>query len=299
MLRAIRSGHGASLVELVVALALAGLIALAVHGVLLESQRVHGRQAGWVGVNSTLRLAAALVSLELAGLDAGDTVSSDLLELAPRQLTYRALRSTAFLCRPPEPTGAGFWRLVVAAEPHFGSRLPDPERDSLLIYAEADPGTADDNHWARADLVGVWASAACPGRGRGYVLTVRGVRPPDALTRLGQGAPVAALELAQLRSYRDRYGDWWLGSSRLRKSGGWGGTQPVLGPLVRGGILFTYYDQAGAETALPMAVARIGIGIAARSGPAAHQPDTVVPGDSITLLVALRNNPRPDQRDPP
>ena len=299
MLRACGSGRGASLVELVVSLALAGLIAVAVHGVVLEAQRVHGRQAGWVGVNSTLRLAAALVSLELAGLDAGDTVSSDLIELAPREITYRALRATAFLCRPPQPIGAGSWRLVVAAEPRFGQRLPDPERDSLLIYAEADPGTPDDNHWARADLLSVWAGDACPGRGPGHELTVRGVRPRDALTQVAQGAPVVALELARLRSYRDRHGDWWLGSRRMRKSGGWSGTQPVLGPLVPGGIRFTYYDLAGTETAVPTAVARIGIGIAARRGPGAPRPDWVAPGDSITLLVALRNNPRPDRRDPP
>ncbi len=299
MLRAHGSGRGASLVELLVSLALAGLIAVAVHGVMLESQRVHGRQVGWVEVNSTLRLAAALVSLELAGLDAGDTVSSDLIELGPREITYRALRSTAFLCRPPDPIGVGSGRLVVAAEPRFGSRLADPERDSLLMYAEADPATARDNHWAHADLVSVRASDACPGRGPGYELTVRGVRPPDALAHLGQGAPVAAVELAQLRSYRDRHGDWWLGSRRMRKSGGWSGTQPVLGPLVPGGIRFTYYDRAGAETAVPTAVARIGIGIAAHRGPGARQPDSVAPGDSITILVALRNNPRPDRRDPP
>jgi hypothetical protein len=284
-------------VELLVSLALAGVVVVAVHGVMLESQRVHGRQAGWVEVNSTLRLAAALVSLELAGLDAGDTASSDLIELAPHEVTYRALRSTTFLCRPPEPIGPGSWHLVVAAEPRFGPRLPEPERDLLRIYAEADRATARDNYWARADLESVWASAACPGGGQGYELTVRNVRPPAALGGVERGAPVAALELSQLRSYRDRHGDWWLGSRRKRRSGGWSGTQPVLGPLVPGGIRFTYRDQGGAQTAEPNAVARIGIAIVARRASGTPQPDSVAPGDSITLLVALRNNPRPDRQD--
>jgi len=152
--------RGLSLVELITALALAALVAAAAVRAVLSANRGYRAHAHRIERRSTLRTAAAVLALELAGISTGDPAGDDLLELAPDAIAYRAVRSVHFLCRPPLPGGDGTVALVVAAEASYGLRAPDPARDSLLAWADSDHRSVADDRWLPGRLVAVTAGGA-------------------------------------------------------------------------------------------------------------------------------------------
>ena len=72
--------------------------------------------------------------------------------------------------------------------------------------------------------------------------------------------------------------------------------QPLVGPLIgSNGVTFSYYDTAGAVTAVPTQVAQIDIVLRARTVAPIRTAGTGVQAyriDSVVTRVALRNNPR-------
>lgn len=128
--------------------------------------------------------------------------------------------------------------------------------DSLLVYA--------DSEW-RPGMATSVSSAACPDSAQ---------------------TPVRAWEVVTYRSYRASDGAYYIG---VRDAGG---LQPVAGPLVPGGLLFSYGDSAGAPTAVARAITVIRIRIRMQSAePVTRRGVTALLGDSLSLWVTLRNNP--------
>lgn len=292
MLRSSRVGL--TLIELLVAVLLMGVVAASLQRLLHSMQRFSRYQEQRVHLNAGLRVAGAILPTELRGLDATGTAGSDILAMTDTAITYRAMRTLHFVCRPPTPTGRRAASFAVAATPRFGVRRLDPARDALLIFAEADPTTASDNYWVQADLsVGLTRGNACPGGAESLTLSVRNL-PTEALKDVRVGAPIRGYEVMRLASYRDARGDWWVGARGRGKARGWSRAQPVLGPLAQHGLRFSYWNSEGAAVASPSDVARIGITLIARTservrtraGATRHMFDT------IRTQVALRNNRR-------
>ena len=280
-----RRPRGATLPELLIALALLGIIAATVAGVLRRTQDAYRAQVLTIDRAQNLRVASAFLPAELRELDATD---GDIAVMAPTAITIRAPRQLAVLCQPPRPAGLpGVLALTVRDSPRYGMRDFNPRTDSLwVLRAGADSGDA----WALGSIAAV-SNDSCPGGRPGRRITVALMggppSPPDA--GLAAGAPVLGFETLTYRLYRSSEdGRWYVGQQVGAD------LQPVLGPVTRDGLAFTYFDSIGAVTDQPNRVSLVEVRVRAPTmEPVRSSAGRLgTPVDSVVLAVALRNNRR-------
>jgi hypothetical protein len=182
----------------------------------------------------------------------------------------------------------------------FGSREPNINTDTMLIYYDGDPITRADDFWARGTFNAIPnAPTTCPDpTPPGPQPAVRvnfslnllglGANVPNAIP---VGAPVRGYEHVVYQLYQPA-GDtsWYVGFQ-----GATGTMQPLIGPVLTNGLSFQYFDMNGNVTAIRTNVARIDITVRGRTAAAVRSSGdapraTVV--DSVVTSVALRNNRR-------
>jgi prepilin-type N-terminal cleavage/methylation domain-containing protein len=279
-----RGRRGLTMVELLVALALAGVVGSAVLRVLVTTQRLHWSHGQRAESQASARTAAALIPGEVQELDAA---AGDIVVMTSSSLTYKAMTGVYVLCTPPDP---GSRRVVLAADGWLPYRALDASLDSILVFADAATVTAGDDRWLHANVTHAAAGTSCPGGGASIDVDLDGVTTAE-LGMVTAGAPARTFRLAELRLYQDGTGDWWLGQRQHAKvERTWSATQPLVGPLSASGLALTYADSGGAPTANPLAVSWIGIAIEGRPFGAAGAPHRN-PVASVVTAVALRNNP--------
>jgi hypothetical protein len=278
-----------TLIELLVALVLTLIVLGTVYRLFLGHQRVYRRHVERVQLQANLRAALAMVPPELVELNTADTLDSDLITLGDTLVSYKAMRSLSFVCQPTLDGGTT-GSVTLSRNLTFGLRQLDGARDSLFLYAEPDSAARATDFWAHANVVGVTSGTDCPSGQPSYSVILDGIRPSGARGLVRVGAPARGYELVQLTSYRESYGDWWFGRRQFNKGSGWGRIQPILGPVVRGGLRFAYLNGAGARTAEPSDVASIAMTVVGRSS----RPVRAVTGeieylrDTLLTSVALR-----------
>lgn len=283
-----------TLVELIVALVLLGVVAAGIHTTLATNQRVYVAAAQRIDLQQNLRAAASVLPAELRQLDAAD---ADVSAMSPTSLTIRAPRQLGVLCVAPAGTGGAAVSVIVRQQPLLGAPPAFTAGDSLLLYYEGDPATRNDDTWLRGAVAAV-ARDDCPDPDRrrpGQRLTLRLEQtdgpPSEVVGGIPRGSPVRGFITATYAQYRSPAdGQWYLGQ---RVAGAT--IQPLVGPLVGpSGLTFTYYDSSGAPAAAPSAVREIEIRLRGRttrpvrgwSGRLAYAID------SFVTRVALRNNRR-------
>src|SRR5436190_18352309 len=165
--------RGFTLIELMIALVLLGLVSTAVYKVLVNNQRLYLAQTQTIDLQQNIRAAAAILPAEFRELDAAD---GDITAMGPDSIRMRAMRQLAFLCAtPPLGGGVGQITLIVRQTPIFGNRQTYSVNDSLLIFYEGDPSTRNDDSWVLGQVKTV-ATGLCPDSGvthPGYVLTLQ------------------------------------------------------------------------------------------------------------------------------
>jgi len=278
--------RGFSLIELLVALSITCIAVAAIGSTFVTGLRAHSRQIQLFHVRANLRIAMAALTRELRGLDAADPMGGDILEMNRSSLTYRAVRAAQFLCTPPSTSDLS---ITVWENPQIGLRQIEPGRDSLLLFAENNPSTSEDNIWRTAGLSGTTAGPFCPGNEPGIRLFLTGLSESE-LGEVHRGSPVIGFQVTRFLLYPDRNRDYWVGMRELRPGTGWTITQPVFGPVTRNGLRFDFLDSEGAATTEPKDVARIGVTVVAVGLGGAETRNPVL--DSLVLLFGLRNNPR-------
>ena len=237
-----------TLVEMVVALVLAGVVMGTLWRMLVEGRRFYRAQASAAEVQRALRDVGEVLAGELEPLDA---TAGDLVALGPDSLSVRAQRSIGFVCAPPDPASG---RVVVLDSLLFGYRAVDPARDRALVFSEGDPATPDDDAWLDFGVTSVSAAALCDGRA-GTGLTLQGATA--RLAGVAVGSPLRTYERVVYRSYRDDDGAWWLGQRAL-SGGAWAAISPVAGPLASGtGLACRGLDAAGNAAGTLAGVARV------------------------------------------
>jgi prepilin-type N-terminal cleavage/methylation domain-containing protein len=282
--------RGFTLVELVIAMVLFGIVGTALYQLLVNNQRLYQEQTQRVQVNESARAAISLLPGEVRELNAADTAGSDIVSMTPSSLTYKAMRGLYVLCQAPN-TGA--LQVTVDNTLFYGLRRVDPTQDSVLMFMENDPDTRTDDAWLHANVTSAVLGTACPGGTASLTLQLSGVSSGQ-LAGVTAGAPVRTFELAQVLVYADAAGDQWLGGRLYLKSAGtWSGTQPIVGPLSATGLQLAYYDAAGGVTATAASVARVGITVQSRSARAVTRTPTGFDYllQNLMTHVALRNNP--------
>jgi len=282
---------GFTLVELITALVLFGIVGTSIYQLLVNNQRVYRQQTARVDVNQSARSAISILPGEIRELSAGDPAGSDIVQMTASSLTYKAMRSLYFLCAAPN---TGTFEVILDGSTFFGLRPLDATRDSIFLFAEGDPSTRADDAWLHANVVSTTVGTACTGGAASLTVRLSGVTAAQ-LGNVESGAPIRGAEVVEVLLYADAAGDQWLGGRQYTKaSGTWTNTQPIVGPLAAGGLALTYYDTLGVVTAVPADVARIAITVQSQgsefvagtgsSGRALMMQD-------IMTQVALRNNP--------
>ncbi len=284
--------RGFTLMELLVGLVLVSAVGLSIYQLLTTNQRLYRQQAERVDLNSTLRGAVSILPSELREANARDSMESDLAAISSTAITYKAMRSLGVLCQPPV-SAAGTGTITLWRSMMYGMRGIDPTRDSILIFAERDPGTRLDNYWIHANVATGTVGTTCPGAAPSLILTLTNVYPSGGLAHALEGAPIRTFEMVQVLTYTDGLGDAWLGARQFVKGSGWSATQPVIGPLESGGLQFAFFDSLGVATTTPSEVARIGVTVAGMTQGLVRRGTSMERlVDTLGTHVALRNNTR-------
>lgn len=281
--------RGFTLVELMVGLLLLGIISVGIYRVLVKNQQLYVTQSQKIDVQQNLRAGSAILPSELREIDA---VDGDILGMGSDSITIRAFRVFSIACTPPVLGGSltGL-TLNVRQALTFGVRNFQ-SGDSILVYYEGDSTKRGDDTWARGVVTAGPAASTCPTDLKGsYLMTISlaaGTWTNTAGSML-KGAPVRAFETVTYRNTQASDGNYYLS---YRNSSG---LTPLVGPLERHGLAFSYYDSTGAVTATAANVKRIRIALNYQSAQPVRQANGSISNilQSDTIQVTLRNNARP------
>ena len=283
-----RYARGFTLIEILIALVLMGIVSTALYQLLVANQRLYRAQVESVSTNESARAAIAIVPGEIRELSAGN---GDVIAMNSTSFTYKSMQAVYVQCAAPN---TGSLEIILDRNTFFGLRAMSVTDDSVLIFAEGDTTTRGDDGWLSASVSSMTTGTACPGSRPSITVGLAGVTAAQLGTTQA-GAPVRTFRPMQILLYQDAAGDWWLGGRLYQKSGGtWGATQPVLGPLSPTGLALTYADSLGTATTNPLRVARVGITVQSQSSDRVYRSGST---GSVYLLqdlvtqVAVRNNP--------
>ncbi len=286
--------RGFTLVELLIAIVLLGIFATGIYKVILNNQRTFAAQTQRIDLQQNIRAAATILPGELREVDAGD---SDIVAMDTASITIRAMRQLAIICTPPILGVAGNLTLTVRQTPIFGDRQTFQVGDSLLIYWEGNPGTRADDSWLRAGVAAAPVNVACTDAlaqpGFQLVVTPRwGGAATNTVGGITNGSPVRRFEVVQYLAWQSPSDNLYYLGQQVN-----GSTQPLIGPLIgSNGLGFSYFDSTGAAATGNVAqVAMIGIKLRGRTSQMIRQaddPSLAYKYDSVSIRVAVRNNPR-------
>ena len=294
------SRRGFTMVELLIALVLLGLVSAALYRVLVNNQRLYMAQTQRIDLSQNIRAASNILPAEFRELDAAD---GDISAMSPTSISIRAMRWLSFVCVAPVLAGVnnGLQMTIrggqVGQPMFFGSRGINTATDSLLIYLDGDQTTRTDDYYVPAQLTAAPA-AICPAVGPvvaqpGTLVSYNGnfLAGTNKANAIPVGSPVRGFERVTYSLYQPP-GDtlWYIG---FQPAGG--SMQPLIGPILANGLTFSYFDANGNATGVRNQVARIDITVRARTVGAVRrggQAAAAVIVDSIATSVALRNNRR-------
>ena len=280
-----RTHRGFTLVELLLALVLMGLVTASIFSLLTNTQRLTRAQGERTSLQSTVRTGAIVVPSELRQLNVvpgGTVVQNDIIDMGSDKITYRAMRGIGFLCQAATTGEVRVW-----ASSWSGYRDPVAIRDGAYVFIENNPNKDSDDIWLPIAIIGVTSGNVCPGGKAGLKLTVSPLVP--GLTAAALETPVRTYEVMELKLY-EQNGDSWLGARSV--SAGEANVQPMLGPLRKGnGLVLEYFNAAGAVTGSKDQVRSLRVTIRGLSDQAVTtgtgSPKVV--GDSLVTRVVLRN----------
>lgn len=278
--------RGFTLVEVLIALVLMGIVSTALYQLLVANQRLYRAQVESVAINESAR---ATVSILPGGVREISAAEGDIINMSATSFTYKSMEALYLQCAAPN-TGA--LEILLDRRSFFGLRPISATDDSILIFAEGDSTTRGDDGWISAAVTSTTAGTACPGSSPSITVALAGVSGTQ-LAAVTDGAPVRTFQPIQVLLYQDGAGDWWLGGRLYQRSAGtWTATQPIVGPLSGSGLTLTYADATGATTNIATAVARVGVTVQSQSSEPVYRStgSTYLLQDLVTQ-VAVRNNP--------
>jgi prepilin-type N-terminal cleavage/methylation domain-containing protein len=284
--------RGFTLVELLVAITVFGIVSTAIYGLLVRTQRLSRTQAERAIMQGNVRTGLALITSELRELNVDTTNGlADIYSMSPTAIEYRGMRGLGFVCAVDDDeikVPQGTWN---------GYRDPDGSRDALLLFVENDPDKANDDGWTTRDFTASPSTCVVDGT----TLTAWEfdlgsiILDTDTLPMVTLGSPVRTFERMEIGAV-SADGNTWLGARSV--SGGEDDLSPVLGPLAAGGVDFEYWPGlvgTGSETSTLTAVRTIRLRlvgiteniVAAGAGTTAWQRAN----DTLITFIRLRNAP--------
>jgi hypothetical protein len=302
------SRHGLALVELVVALALAGVVGSAIAVTLTRQQALYRGASELHYARENVRDALEILSSDIRGMSVVDTVRLR----ADSALEFFATIGSSVVCQ----TTVGEIDLPADAdtEPFLsGFQVVPDSGDLAMVFTHALGAVG---LWQRYRITGVATrslASICPAASAFSSQPEVGAPPTGFVVTLAYpvseevkvGAPVRFIRRARYSLYRASDSHWYLGYRRCNAVGAssCGGIQPLSGPYRpyssdprASGLLFEYFGATGQQLdpqASPLALARVDI--TARS----ESVEQVLLGsrsnriaDSATVSIAVRNHAR-------
>lgn len=289
--------RGFTLVELLVALALFGIVSVGIYRVLVGNQRMYHAQTQRIELQQNIRAAVTILPAEFREIAATE---GDIYAMSATEIRMRAMRQLGVLCQEP-PLGGATSGLAIILYRDLFYGTPFAVGDSLLLYYEGDEGSRNDDSWVAAAVTGGPTGATCPDglSTPGIALTIA-ISPayPNAIQlnrprAIPRGGPIRGFQPVRYALYQSPADNlWYLGLEVPI-----GGTiQPLVGPLTgSGGLTLRYFNATAAVTAARDSVALIEFTVRGRTGDPVQGTGgggLHYPVDSITTQVALRNNRR-------
>jgi hypothetical protein len=289
--------QGASIIELMIALTIFGLVMTGVTGAIAEQTRFQAGAARVVSSQRSLRQISDLLPSELRALGTG---AGDIYAMNASSMDMRVTTGSSVVCTiaadrlsvtiPPLQLATGLaltsWRDVPSAG------------DSLFIFDEGASSARQDDAWRAYRLTVAPAVGACPTatgltKTAGEAAAGMKLSVPAALSAtIVAGAPIRIFRTARYALAAGPDGRWYLGYTECKPACG---TLDVVAGPVRPpsgqGLGFTYRDSLGAITATPANVAFVEL-LLRTEGPPAGERSRIRSGalsDSLRVSISVRN----------
>lgn len=281
--------RGYTVVELLIALIMAAVLCLGVLKVFVLDQRFTDALEQKVDIQQNLRTAMAMLPSELRQLNATD---GDIKGMAADSITIRAMRQLAIVCNLPGTGALPGSRTYIVRWPIYSGADFVANQDSVFVWNEGASGIRTDDGWYRGKVTAVSTVNCTDGAaGRQLTISLAAIAAPMVNVAGGTplGSPIRGFESVTYKVRQAADNRWYLNLANN------GGNQPIIGPLTGStGVVFTYFNSAGAATAVATQVAQIGMTIRSQSGRRVHLPGTATgfTSDSLSTRITLRNNPR-------
>jgi prepilin-type N-terminal cleavage/methylation domain-containing protein len=270
-----RRRRGMTLVEIMIALVLLGIISGVIMRVITRQQRFYQGVNQIMTQRGQLRQATSVVPVDLRSLS---SVGDDIKVATDSSMEFMVTVGTGIVCELP----AGGAQIVLPPDTlastqvltsWYGYGKPDPTVFAYEVYVYNDSNVVgnEEDRWQRFNLtasatrtdkcLASFTRVADLGKKR-YLLTLSSAtgEPNDPVTGgpLSQyievGAPVRIARRVKYALYQESDGKWYLGfANRMASTGTYDTMSPVSGPYdpygSASGLGFRYYDVDGNEIA--------------------------------------------------
>jgi prepilin-type N-terminal cleavage/methylation domain-containing protein len=298
--------RGLSLTELLVVIALAGLVGGTIVATITRQQRFYRGASELLYAREGVRDAMEVLATDVRAMSVADTVRL----AADSAIEFFTTIGTSVVCQ----IAGGDVGLPAAHSSgnSLSAFFTEPDTGDLALFHVDSAGASE--RWERRRISGFTPqslASSCPPTSRlsqqsdldagakGFVVTLIAPLGSD----VKPGAVVRFIRRARYSLYRASGGDWYLGYRRCNATGSsaCGAVQPVSGPYRAynrdpraTGLLFEYFDAIGQVLdvpAGPLALARVDVTARSESE---HQVIAGAPfarriSDSGTVSVAIRN----------
>jgi hypothetical protein len=292
-----RRRHGASIIELMIALTIFGLVMAGVTSAIVEQTRFQAGAARVVGSQRSLRHISDLLPSELRALGTG---AGDIYSMNASSIDLRVTTGSSVVCAVA-PGGMSVTIPPVqlaTAVPLTSWRDVPLAGDSVFIFDEGASAARNDDLWRAYRLTTAPAAGTCAtttGYTRSAAEAAAGMTLTVAtaiLVTTLAGAPIRFFRRAQYALATGTDGRWYLGYTEC--SPGCGTLDIVAGPVSAPssrGVGFTFLDSLGMVTATPAQVAFVELELHTEGAPVGERSRlrSGALADSLRVSVAVRN----------
>lgn len=314
--------RGFTLVELLVALTIFGIVSATLLTLLDRQQKFYRSANEIIDTRTQLRQATGLLPLDLRGMS---TVGRDLLVIEPTRVQLLGNFGSAVVCERPTATATH----TVYLPPRNGKKniyttwfmKPQPA-DSIFLYDEGPGRGSSDDRWVRFAIESIDSTAnaaICPSTATPsfalasedtalrfavkVLLPGKTAEGLDVLTipdSVKLGAAVRFERPVEYSLYQPTGSSQYYLGFRERRANAWSTVQPIAGPYrapgAAAGLGFRYFTDTGTEVVAggdPRTVARVDMVVRAdgtdRTNVISRKAASGVFEDSLRVRVAIRN----------
>lgn len=295
------SRFGFTLVELLVTLALLGVVGTIVSRMMIDQQRFFQRTNEQMGVRRELRTAMNMLPSDLRSIS---SVGGDIQAFDATSITFRSTTGAAIICAKTNASTLDFPPLS-AARTTLTSWYTTPEAGDTLYAFRADSMGAGGDSWTAHRITAVYSDPSyCPGSAFTDLVLDAGKRrwrmtvTPPVADSVKVGAAVRFGRTTKYSFVAGASGKYYLGRSEYA-GGAWTANTPIAGPFTTpnasgtGGIRFVMYDSVGAVVAAggnAASISRIDLTLRGEGLSSSKSVGgQLAPKDSIAFRIALRN----------